>query len=192
MIGRREFITLLGCAGAWPLAARAQQGERVRRIGVLMSQAADDPEGQPRLLALAQALQESGWTLGRNLQIETRWGAGDADRYRRYAAELVGLAPDVMLVNGPAALLHLQQATRGVPIVFTSVIDPVGGGFIANLARPGGNVTGFMPYEFSLSGKLLELLKEIVPVRGEAAAGDVITTSPSTSSAAALAALRWH
>ena len=148
---RRQFITLLGGTAVWPLAARAQQGERVRRIGVLMSQAADDPEGQPRLLALAQALQESGWTIGRNLRIETRWGAGDANRYRRYAAELVGLAPDVMLVNGPAALAHLQQATRSVPIVFTSVIDPVGGGFIANLARPGGNVTGFMPYEFSLS-----------------------------------------
>jgi len=143
---RREFITLLGGgAAAWPLAARAQQPERMRRIGVLMSQAVDDPEGQPRLLALAQGLQESGWIIGRNLRIETRWGAGDADRYRRYAAELVGLAPDVMLVNGPAALAHLQQMTRSVPIVFTSVIDPVGGGFIANLARPGGNVTGFMP-----------------------------------------------
>jgi putative ABC transport system substrate-binding protein len=162
-IGRRKFLAALGSAAAWPLAAQAQQGERVRRIGVLMSQAADDPEGQSRLLALAQGLQESGWTLGRNLRIETRWGAGDADRYGRYAAELVGLAPDVMLVNGPAALAPLQQATRSVPIVFTSVIDPVGGGFIANLARPGGNVTGFMPYEFSLSGKLLELLKEIAP-----------------------------
>jgi putative tryptophan/tyrosine transport system substrate-binding protein len=184
---RRQFITLLGGTAVWPLAARAQQGERVRRIGVLMSQAADDPEGQPRLLALAQALQESGWTIGRNLRIETRWGAGDANRYRRYAAELVGLAPDVMLVNGPAALAHLQQATRSVPIVFTSVIDPVGGGFIANLARPGGNVTGFMPYEFSLSGKLLELLKEIAPSVTRAA---VFRDPTSTSSVSQFAVIQ--
>jgi len=130
---------------------------------VLMTQAEDDPEGQTRLLALAQGLQESGWTIGRNVRIDTRWGQGDAERYRRYAAELVALAPDVILVNGPAALAQLQQATRSLPIVFTNVTDPVGAGFVASLARPGGNATGFMLSEYSTSGKWLELLKEIVP-----------------------------
>jgi putative ABC transport system substrate-binding protein len=163
MSSRRKFITLLGGAAAWPLAALAQQGERVRRIGVLMSQAADDPEGQPRLLALAQGLQESGWTVGRNVRIDIRWGGGDAERYRRYAAELVALAPDVLLVNGPPALAQLQHATRSLPIVFAVVPDPVGGGFVASLARPGGNATGFMMSEYSTSGKWLELLKEIAP-----------------------------
>jgi len=160
---RRVFIALLGGAAAWPFAARAQQPERMRRIGALMSQAADDAEGQHRLLALAQGLQELGWTVGRNVRIDTRWGAGDADRYRRYAAELVALAPDVILVNGPSALAQLQPATRSVPIVFVQVADPVGGGFVASVARPGGNATGFMPSEYSTSGKWLELLKEIAP-----------------------------
>jgi putative ABC transport system substrate-binding protein len=162
---RREFITLLGgtAAAVWPLAARAQQADRVRRIGALMTQAADDPEGQARLLALAQGLQESGWTIGGNVRIDTRWGAGDAERYRRYAAELVALAPDVILVNGPAALAQLQQATRSVPIVFVNVVDPVGAGFVVSVARPGGNATGFMLSEYSTSGKWLELLKEIAP-----------------------------
>jgi putative ABC transport system substrate-binding protein len=160
---RRTFITLLGGAAAWPLAARAQQGERMRRIGVLMSQAADDPEGQARLLALAQGLQESGWSVGRNVRIDTRWGAGDAERYRSYAAELVALAPDVILVNGPSALGALQQSTRSVPIVFAVVVDPVGGGFVASLARPGGYATGFTQFEYATSGKWLELLKEIAP-----------------------------
>jgi putative tryptophan/tyrosine transport system substrate-binding protein len=163
-MGRREFVALLGgAAAAWPLAARAQQAERVRRIGVLMTQAEDDPEGQTRLLALAQGLQESGWTIGRNVRIDTRWGQGDAERYRRYAAELVALAPDVILVNGPAALAQLQQATRSVPILFVNVVDPVGAGFVASVARPGGNATGFMLSEYSTSGKWLELLKEIAP-----------------------------
>jgi putative tryptophan/tyrosine transport system substrate-binding protein len=162
-VKRREFITLLSGAAAWPLAARAQQAERVRRIGVLMTQAEDDPEGQTRLLALAQGLQESGWTIGRNVRIDTRWGQGDAERYRRYAAELVALAPDVILVNGPAALAQLQQATRSVPILFVNVVDPVGAGFVASVARPGGNATGFMLSEYSTSGKWLELLKEIAP-----------------------------
>jgi len=160
---RREFITLLGGAAAWPLVARAQQADRVRRIGALMTQAADDPEGQARLLALAQGLQESGWTIGGNVRIDTRWGAGDAERYRRYAAELVALAPDVILVNGPAALAQLQQATRSVPIVFVNVVDPVGAGFVVSVARPGGNATGFRLSEYSTSGKWLELLKEIAP-----------------------------
>jgi len=163
-VRRREFITLLGGAAAWPLAARAQQqGERLRRIGVLMSQAADDPEGQPRLLVLAQGLQESGWIVGRNVRIDARWGAADAELYRRYAAELVALAPEVILVNGPSALAQLQQATRSVPIVFTNVPDPVGAGFVASVSRPGGNATGFMLSEYSTSGKWLELLREIAP-----------------------------
>jgi putative tryptophan/tyrosine transport system substrate-binding protein len=126
-------------------------------------EAEDDPEGQTRLLALAQGLQESGWTIGRNVRIDTRWGQGDAERYRRYAAELVALAPDVILVNGPAALAQLQQATRSVPILFVNVVDPVGAGFVASVARPGGNATGFMLSEYSTSGKWLELLKEIAP-----------------------------
>jgi putative ABC transport system substrate-binding protein len=184
---RREFITLLGgAAAAWPLGARAQ-GERVRRIGVLMSQAADDPEGQPRLLALAQGLQESGWTVGRNVRIDTRWGAGDADRYRRYAAELIALAPDVILVNGPSALTQLQQATRSVPIVFVNVIDPVGAGFVDSLSRPGGNATGFMLSEYSTSGKWVELLKEIAPRVTRAA---VLRDPTLTSSVAQFAAIQ--
>src|SRR5947209_14810089 len=128
-----------------------------------MTQAEDDPEGQTRLLAVAQGLQESGWTIGRNVRIDTRWGQGDAERYRRYAAELVALAPDVILVNGPAALAQLQQATRSVTILFVNVVDPVGAGFVASVARPGGNATGFTLSEYSTSGKWLELLKEIAP-----------------------------
>src|SRR5262245_18602207 len=128
-----------------------------------MSQAADDPEGQPRLLVLAQGLQESGWIVGRNVRIDARWGAADADLYRRYAAELVALAPEVILVNGPSALAQLQQATRSVPIVFTNVPDPVGAGFVGSVSRPGGNATGFMLSEYSTSGKWLELLREIAP-----------------------------
>ena len=160
---RREFITLLGgTAAAWPLAARAQQGERMRRIGVLMNLAADDPQSPVRIATFLLGLQESGWTDGRNLRIDYRWGAGDPDRYRRYAAELVALAPDVILAVG-ASLGPLLQATRTVPVVFAQVADPVGAGFVASLARPGGNVTGFMEFEFSISGKWLELLKQIAP-----------------------------
>ena len=140
---RREFITLLGgAAAAWPLAARAQQGERMRRVGVLMRIAADDPEGQTRLAAFLQGLRELGWTDGRNVRIEYRWGAGDVDRYRAIAAELVALAPDVILATGSATVAALQQATRTVPIVFANVTDPVGGRFRRSLARPGGNATG--------------------------------------------------
>jgi ABC-type uncharacterized transport system substrate-binding protein len=186
-IKRRRFITLLGGAAAWPLAARAQQPERVRRIGVLMSQAADDPEGQPRLLALAQGLQESDWTVGRNVRIDTRWGAGDAERYRRYAAELVALAPDVILVNGPSALAQLQQTTRSVPIVFVNVVDPVGAGFVDSLSHPGGNATGFMLSEYSTSGKWVELLKEIAPRVTRAA---VFRDPTLTSSVAQFAAIQ--
>src|SRR5262245_34632863 len=166
---RRQFITLLGGVAAWPLAARAQQPERARRIGVLMAQAADDPEGQARLMAFAQGLSETGWSVGRNMRIDTRWGAGNAERYRTYAAELVALAPDIILANGGPALGPLQQATRTVPIVFVNVTDPVGGGFVGSLARPGGNATGFSAFEYGLSSKWLELLKEIAPRTTQAA-----------------------
>jgi putative tryptophan/tyrosine transport system substrate-binding protein len=161
---RRDFITLLGGAAvAWPLAARAQQPQRVRRIGVLMNLAADDPQSTARVTALAQGLQELGWTVGRNLQIDTRWAAADADLFRRYANELVAAAPDVVLASTSLAVAPFQQVSRTVPIVFVSVIDPVGGGYVASLARPGGNATGFLLYEYSISGKWLELLKQIAP-----------------------------
>src|SRR4029450_4895623 len=156
---RRDFITLLGGAAAWPLAARAQQGERVRRIGVLMYWSADDAEGQARLAAFVQALKQLGWS---DLRIDTRWAT--ADDIRRHAAELVALAPDVLVAaTGTATVAPLLQATRTVPIVFVTVIDPVGAGFVATLARPGGNATGFTIYEYGMSGKWLELLKEIAP-----------------------------
>ena len=148
---------------AWPLAARAQQPERMRRIGVLMSLAADDPEAQARIAAFLQGLQQLGWTDGRNVRIDTRWGAGDADDIRKYAAELVALAPDVILATGAAAVGPLLQATRTVPIVFVNVADPVGAGFVDSLARPGGNATGFILFEYGMSAKWLELLKQIAP-----------------------------
>jgi len=161
---RREFITLLGgAAAAWPRAARAQQADRMRRVGVLESRAADDPEGRARLAVFAQGLRELGWTEGRNVRIDYRWGTVDADRYRTYAAELVALAPDVILASASVSVAALQHTTRTVPIVFVNVIDPVGAGFVASLARPGGNATGFTLFEYSLSGKWLELFKEIGP-----------------------------
>jgi len=159
---RRDFITLLGGAVAWPFAAHAQQGDRMRRIGVLMYLPADDAEGQARLAALTQALERLGWSDGRNLRIDTRWA--NADDIRRHAAELAALAPDVLLAGtGTATVAPLLEATRTVPIVFVSVIDPVGAGFVASLAQPGGNATGFTIYEYGMSGKWLELLKEIAP-----------------------------
>jgi len=161
---RREFITLLGGAAVtWPLAARAQQPDRMRRIGVLVNTTADDPEGQARIAAFHQGLQELGRTLGRNTRIDVRWGAIDADSSRRYATELVALAPEVILVSAAAGLGALKQTTRTVPIVFVNVTDPVGGGLVASLARPGGNATGFTQFEFGISAKWLELLKEIAP-----------------------------
>ena len=163
---RREFIAMLGGAAAvafGPFSARAQQPEQMRRIGVLMTLAADDPEGQARLRAFVQGLQELGWTDGRNVRIDYRWPAGDAERIRSYAAELVALAPDVILAGGGAAVPSLLQATRTVPIVFTQTPDPVGAGFVNSLARPGGNVTGFTLFEYGISAKWLELLKEIAP-----------------------------
>jgi putative tryptophan/tyrosine transport system substrate-binding protein len=160
---RRAFIAGLGATAAWPLAARAQQRERMRRIGVLMNIASDDPEAQARLAAFLQGLQEWGWSVGRNVQIDYRWGAGDTDRVRQYAAELVALAPDVILAYGTSTVGPLQQLTRALPIVFTQIVDPVGGGFVASLARPGGNTTGFTLFEYGISAKWLELLKQIAP-----------------------------
>ena len=160
---RREFITLLGGAAAWPLAARAQQGERMRRIGVLDTLAADDPEAPVRFGAFMQGMQTLGWAVGRNLRIDARWAAADPDRIRSHVAELVGLAPDVILTSGFSTIRPLLDATRTVPIVFANVVDPVGAGLIASLARPGGNATGFTTFEFGVSIKWLELLKQIAP-----------------------------
>ena len=159
---RREFITLLGGAAAWPLPARGQQGGRVRRIGTLTG-IGDEPTMQARIAAFRQGLQELGWSDGGNLQIDYRWGEGDAEKTRKAAAELAALAPDVILAIGYPATERLIQATHTVPIVFVIVPDPVGSGFVDSLSRPGGNVTGFMQFEYSLSGKWLELLKEIAP-----------------------------
>jgi putative tryptophan/tyrosine transport system substrate-binding protein len=163
---RREFITLLGGAAAtwWPLTAEAQQPEQVRRIGVLMNRVADNPEGQAAVAAFRQALQQLGWSDGRNVRIDTRWGVNDVDRDRRDAAELVALAPDVILASGTPSVAALQHVTRSLPIVFVGVTDPVGAGLVDTLARPGGNVTGFMLLEYSSSGKWLELLKQISPL----------------------------
>jgi putative ABC transport system substrate-binding protein len=160
---RREFIALLGGAAAvWPIAARAQQRERMRRIAVLSGLAADDQDNKVRLAAFQQRLQQLGWTDGHNVRIDYRFPAANAENYRKYAAELVALAPDVILAPG-ASLAHMLQATRTVPIVFVSVADPVGAGFVNSLARPGGNVTGFLLYEYGLSAKWLEMLKQIAP-----------------------------
>jgi len=181
---RRQFITLLGgAATAWPLAARAQQGERTRRVGVLMNLAADDPEGQTRIVAFVQGLQQSGWTDGRNIRIDTRWAAGDADRFHRYAEELLALAPDVILASATPSVQALQQATRTVPIVFANVGDPVGMGFVESLARPGGNTTGFTPLEFGFGAKWLELLKEIAPRLTRVAVLRDLTIGPAQLSA---------
>jgi putative ABC transport system substrate-binding protein len=164
-VKRREFITLLGGAGAmWPLAARAQQPERMRRIAVLQGGSdRDDPRSQPSMAAFLQALQQLGWADGRNVRIDYRWPAGDADKARKYAAELVALAPDVILTVSSTSLAPLLQATRTVPIVFVGIVDPVGTGFVNSLSRPGSNATGFMLFDYDLSAKWLELLKEIAP-----------------------------
>jgi putative ABC transport system substrate-binding protein len=163
-VRRREFITLLGgAAAAWPLAARAQQSERMRRIGVLMNGSADDPDAQANVVTFLKAMQQLGWIDGSNVRIEFRWGTGNADNIRKYAVELAALTPDVVLATGTAGMRPLLQATRTVPIVFVQVADPVGAGFVDSLSQPGGNATGFMQFEYSLSGKWLELLKEIAP-----------------------------
>ena len=161
---RREFITLVGgAAAAWPLTAHAQQPEQVRRIGVLIPLAADDPEGKARQTAFLQVLQQLGWADGRNVRIDTRWAGAKADDIHKHAAELAALAPDVILAHGTSTVRPLLQATRTVPIVFVNVIDPVGAAIVDSLARPGGNATGFIQFEYGISGKWLELLKEIAP-----------------------------
>jgi len=160
---RRAVISLLGGAAAWPLAARAQRGERVRRIGVLVGTAADDAIGQARIAAFLQGLGQLDWMVGRNVRMDVRWAAADADHTRAYAAELVTLAPDVILASSGSVVGPLRRLTRTIPIVFTETSDPVGAGFVESLASPGGNVTGFLTFEYSLSGKWLELLKQIAP-----------------------------
>jgi putative ABC transport system substrate-binding protein len=163
-IGRRQLIMLVGgTAVAWPAAARAQPATRVRRVGVLMNLAANDPEALPRIAGFLQGLQEWGWAVGRNVRIDYRWAAGDADGHRAQAAELVALAPDVILASGSSMVAPLQRATRTLPIVFVQVTDPVGAGFVASLARPGGSATGFTMFEYGFSAKWLELLKDVAP-----------------------------
>ena len=158
---RREFVTLVGGAAAWPLAARAQQGERLPRVGVLMN--VDNADQRANYAAFLQALQQLGWVDGHNVRIDTRWSGGQASEIRKYAAELVGLTPDVIVATGTAAMGPLLQATRIVPIVFANVADPVGAGYVDTMARPGGNATGFVQFEYSFCGKWLELLKQIAP-----------------------------
>jgi putative ABC transport system substrate-binding protein len=187
-IRRREFLALLGAAVAWPLAARAQQPERMRRIGVFSARSADDPEWQARLAAFHQGLQELGWIVGRNIRIDHRVGPGDGEFLRRRAAELVALAPDAIVVNGNSPLTPLLQATRQVPIVFVNASDPVGAGFVASLARPGGNATGFTLFEFGMSGKWLELLKQVAPGLKRAAVLRDVTTSSGIAQFAVLSA----
>jgi ABC-type uncharacterized transport system substrate-binding protein len=163
-VRRRDFIAVFGGAAVtWPFGAGAQQGERMRRVGVLTPFAADDAEGHARLTAFAQGLQQLGWTVGQNIRIDYRWGDDKADTMRKYAAELVALAPEVILANSSPAVSSCLQATRTIPIVFAVVADPVGAGFVESLARPGGNATGFTVFEYSIAGKWLELLKEIAP-----------------------------
>ena len=186
---RREFITLLGGVAAWPLAARAQQGERVRRVGILLPASADDPAWQARVGAFLQGMGQLGWSIGRNLQVDTRWATTNAVEIRRQAAELAALTPDVILAGGTSALGPLLQATHTIPIVFTIVFDPVGAGYVDSLARPGGNATGFMNFEYSFSGKWLELLKEIAPSVTRVAVLRDTTQSFTTSQFAAIQAV---
>ena len=160
---RREFITLVGGAAAWPLAARAQQGEGVRRIGVLMARKIDDPEGQRQFAALREGFAERGWSEGKTFHIETRWTVADAPEALKFAQELVGSKPEVLVVNSTPSLVAMRQVTSTIPVVFVSVADPVGQGFVPSLARPGGNITGFSAEEATMGGKWLELLKELAP-----------------------------
>src|SRR5215510_6038557 len=175
---RRKFIAALGGAAAWPVAARAQHTSGVRRVGVLVNVASNDPMGQARVAAFVQGLQAAGWSDGRNVRIDTRWAAADPGNYGKYAAELIALGPDVVLASTTAAVARLQQASRTMPIVFVSVIDPVGSGLITSMARPGGSVTGFVIFEYALDAKWLELLKEIAPgVKRVAALRDATVAS---------------
>jgi putative ABC transport system substrate-binding protein len=183
---RRDFIKATAVSAVtWPLAARAQQREQMRRIGALMNFASDDAEEQARVAAFHQGLQQLGWTVGSNMQIDYRWGGGNADLIRKFAAELVALAPDVILSAGSPSVAALQEATRTVPVVFVGVVDPVSSGFVDSLAEPGGNITGFALYEYSIGGKWLELLKEIAPgitraavIRDAAAAVNWVSSRP--------------
>jgi putative tryptophan/tyrosine transport system substrate-binding protein len=187
---RREFITLLGSAvAAWPLAARAQQAVAMRRVAVLLPAAADDPDFQARVGAFLQGLQEAGWSIGRNLRIDTRWAGANADDIRRHVAELLALGPDVILAYGSSTVRPLLQATRTVPIVFPVAGDPVGGGLVESLARPGGNATGFMTTEYTVGGKWLDLLKEIAPGLTRAAVLRDPTQGSGTSQFAVIQAM---
>jgi len=187
---RREFITFLGSAAAtWPLAARAQQAEQMRRVGILLPVAADDAVFQTRVGAFQQELALMGWNIGRNIRIETRWATTNSAELRRHAAELVAFAPDVILAGGTSTVVPLLQATRTVPIVFTRVVDPVGAGYVDSLARPGGNATGFMNFEFTISGKWLELLKQIAPAVTRVAVLRDATQGFATSQFAVIQAL---
>ena len=186
---RRDFITLLGgVAVAWPLAARAQQPEPMRRIGVLMLYPETDPEGQLRATAFRQGLQKLGWIVGRNVQIDFQWGLGDANWLRSAAAQLLRLAPDVILANGTPAAKTMQQASRTVPVIFIAGSDPVLDGLVPSLAHPGGNLTGFYVFEPSFGAKLLELLKEIAPHVGRVAILSNPDVNPASWSASAVAA----
>ena len=185
---RRDFIKgIAGSAISWPLAARAQQQEHMRRIGVLMNAVENKPQGQARVAAFRQVLQQLGWSDGGNVRIDIRWGQNDIDRERKYAAELVTLAPDVILAAGTMSVAALQRETRTIPIVFNNVSDPVGAGFVSDLAHPGGNATGFMIFEYSMSGKWLELLKQIVPRLSRAA---VLRDSANPAGIAQFGAIR--
>jgi putative ABC transport system substrate-binding protein len=185
---RREFITLIGGAAAgWPLTTRAQQGGPMRRVGVFVPTAGDDPESKIRITVFLQVLRESGWTDGRNVRIDYRWGAGDAEQYRKIAAELIALAPDVVVALGTLTVGALQRASRTVPIVFVQVSDPVGGGIVESLAKPGGNATGFASPEYGTSAKYLELLKEVAPRLTRAA---VVRDPGNTAGTAQFAAIQ--
>src|SRR6516162_9485271 len=176
---RRDFIALIGGGTvAWPLAARAQQPDQMRRVGVLISTASDDPVGQARVATFLQGLQQLGWTDGRNMRIDTRWASNNADNGRKYAAELIALAPDVILAGGSLATSSLLQATRAVPIVFAVVPDPVGASYVDSLARPGGNATGFASIDYSMGAKWLELLKEIAVTRVAVLRDSAIAAGP--------------
>jgi putative tryptophan/tyrosine transport system substrate-binding protein len=188
-VRRRDFIQVIGSTAAWPLAARAQQAERVRRIAVLLPAAADDPEFQRRIGAFHQGLEKLGWNIGRNVRIEIRWATADAAEVRKQAAELSALGPDVILVAGSSAVRSLTLATRTVPIVFATAGDPVGAGFVDTLARPGGNVTGFMTFEYSMGSKWLELLKEMAPSVARVAVLRDSTQGSGTSQFAAIQAM---
>ena len=160
---RRDFIAMLGEAAVWPLAALPQQGEHMRRIGVLMNTMSNDPESQIRLAAFAESLQQLGWIVGQNVSIDTRWSAGNLENLRKHSVELVALGPDVIMANSSASVSHILDATRAIPVVFTTVTDPVGAGYVESLAHPGGNITGFTNFEYAIAGKWLELLKETAP-----------------------------